>query len=364
MVLLAIETSCDETCAAVLKDNRVLASVVSSQTELHQKWGGVVPNLAKRAHEKRIEAVIFEALKRAAKFQFLNSNFQTGTIDRLIEGIKLIAVTQGPGLAVALGVGIDKAKELAKNYKKKLVAVNHIEGHLMANWLKNSQGKPKRRIRFPVLALTVSGGHSQIIWMKDFGDYKIVGETLDDAAGEALDKAAKMLGLGYPGGPIIERLAVGGDKKFLDLPRPMKGKKGFDYSFSGLKTSFYYTIKKWSKERIGQHLADLAACFQAAVFDSLVSRYQKAIEKYQPASLVAAGGVSANMELRRQLRKMAKNEGLPIWFPVKKEWCTDNAAMIGLAAFYKAKRGEFVKDIDSLDRQARLKLSAKEEGEF
>lgn len=350
MKILAIETSCDDTCAAVLENDCLLSSVISSQTDLHAKWGGVVPDIAKRAHTERIEPVIKIALKRA--------NIK-------IEEIDVIAVTVGPGLAIALGVGVNKAKEMAIKYNKKLIGINHVEGHILANLIKNNQGKPERIIEFPALAMTVSGGHTKIILVTNPPSppltkgginfkYKVVGETLDDAAGEALDKAAKMMGLGYPGGPIIERLAEKGDKKYLVLPRPLSGQKNFDYSFSGLKTSFYYQIKDWPKEKIGQNLANLSATFQDAVFDSLLIKFKKAIEFYNPKTILASGGVMANLELRKRLKKMAKEFNTPLFMPVKKQFNTDNAAMIGIVGYYKALKGEFVKNKEELDRNPRL----------
>lgn len=381
MKILAIDTSCDDTCASVLEDDRILSNVVSSQIDLHKKWGGVVPNLAKRAHEQRITPVIVEAMTSVAKipinkFQFSNNkqfspavagqapavagqaNFNDQEIitGKYMKEIDVIGVTYGPGLAIALGVGIEKAKELAKKYKKKLVAVNHIEGHILSNLAKNSRGKPERKFKWPALVLTVSGGHSKIVLMEGVGKYKTVGETLDDAAGEALDKISKLLGLGYPGGAVIERLAEKGDEKFLELPRPMKGQKGFDYSFSGLKTSFYYKIKKWKKERVAKNFANLAASFQRAVFDSLLNRFEKAIDYYQPKSLMASGGVLANELLRKDLRILARKKDLKIYLPWSKKLNTDNAGMIGVATFYKAKRREFVKDIKGLEREARAEL--------
>jgi len=341
MKILAIETSCDDTCAAVLENDRLLSSVISSQTDLHAKWGGVVPDIAKRAHTEKIEPIIKTALKRA--------NIK-------IEEIDVIAVTLGPGLAIALGVGVNKAKELAIKFNKKLIGINHVEGHILANLIKNKEGKPDRKIEFMALALTVSGGHTKLILMKDIGDYTVIGETLDDAAGEALDKAAKMMGLGYPGGPIIERLAEKGDKKYLILPRPLSGQKNFDYSFSGLKTSFYYQIKDWPKEKIGENLANLSASFQDAVFDSLLIKLKKAIEFYNPKTLLASGGVLANLELRKRLRKLAKENNIPLLMPIKKQFNTDNAAMIGIAAYYKALRDEFVENKEDLDRNPRLEL--------
>ena len=320
MKILAIETSCDDTCAAVLENDRILANVISSQVNLHNKWGGVVPDIAKRAHEEKIEPVIMEALVHS-NFQIPNSKFSKKNISENIKDIDVIAVTQGPGLAIALGVGINKAKELAQKYGKKLVAVNHIEGHILANLVKNRKGKPERKIEFPALVLTVSGGHTKIVLITNQNDkfpisnfqfskkgsfkYTVVGETLDDAAGEALDKAAKMLGLGYPGGPIIERLALNGDPKWMNFPRPLSTQKNFDFSFSGLKTSFYYKIKDWSKKKIGENLSNLAASYQEAVFNSLLIKFEKAIKFYQPKTLMAGGGVVANLTFRKQLRRLA-----------------------------------------------------------
>jgi len=370
MKILAIETSCDDTCAAVLENDRLLSNVISSQTDLHAKWGGVVPDIAKRAHTERIEVVIIEALKRSKPS---GPKIRTTSLDReallkfLLKDIDVIAVTLGPGLAIALGVGVNKAKELAIKYNKKLIEVNHVEGHILANLIKNKLGKPERKIEFPALAMTVSGGHTKIILIQNPPcppltkgglnlKYTVVGETLDDAAGEALDKAAKMMGLGYPGGPILERLAEKGDKKYLILPRPLSTQKNFDYSFSGLKTSFYYQIKDWPKEKIGQNLANLSATFQDAVFDSLLIKFKKAIEFYNPKTLLACGGVMANLEIRKRLRKMAKEFNIPLLMPVKKQFNTDNAAMIGIVGYYKALRGEFVEDIESLDRNPRLEI--------
>lgn len=339
MKILAIETSCDDTCAAVLENDRLISSVISSQTDLHAKWGGVVPDIAKRAHIERIDPVIKIALKMA-KIS--------------IEEIDVITVTVGPGLAIALGVGVNKAKELAIKFGKKLIGVNHVEGHILANLIKNKEGKPERKIEFPALALTVSGGHTKLVLVEKLGQYTVIGETLDDAAGEALDKAAKMMGLGYPGGPIIERLAETGDKNYLKLPRPLSAQKNFDYSFSGLKTSFYYQIKDWPKEKIGENLTNLSASFQDAVFDSLLIKFKKAIEFYNPKTLMASGGVVANLELRKKLRKLAKEFNTPLLMPVKKQFNTDNAAMIGLVGYYKALRGEFVENKEELDRNPRL----------
>ena len=340
MIILGIETSCDDTCAALLKDSQILSNVISSQIDLHKEWGGVVPDIAKRAHQERIMPVIETALKRAKT---------------KIEDVDLIAVTKGPGLAIALGVGVKIAKELAQKYNKKIVAVNHVEGHMLANFLTNSRGLPLRPFVFPALTLTVSGGHTKIILINKIGDYEVVGETLDDAAGEALDKSAKLLGLGYPGGPVIERLAEKGDSTFLKLPTPIADKKILDYSFSGLKTAFYYQIKDWPKTKINKHLADLAASFQTAVFDTLLRKFSLAIEKYQPACLLISGGVASNLTLRKRMRALAKKYKLPVYLPFKKELNTDNAAMIALAGFYQAKRGDYVNP-DTFDIDSRAEL--------
>jgi len=340
MYILGIETSCDDTCAAVLKDSQILSNIISSQIDLHKVWGGVVPDIAKRAHQDRILPVIDTALKRAK-------------LD--IKEIDLIAVTKGPGLAIALSVGINTAKEIATRYHKKIVGVNHIEGHLMANFLTNSQGKPIRPFIFPALALTVSGGHTKLILINKIGNYKVIGETLDDAAGEALDKSAKLLGLGYPGGPVIERLAEKGDSAFLKLPTPIADKKILDYSFSGLKTAFYYQIKDWPIDKINKHLADLAASFQTAVFDTLLRKFTLAIEKYQPKCLLISGGVAANLNLRKRTRQLAKKYNLPLYLPYKKELNTDNAAMIALAGYYQSERGDFANP-STLDTDSRAEL--------
>lgn len=340
MYILGIETSCDDTCAAVLKDSQILSNIISSQIDLHKIWGGVVPDIAKRAHQERIMPVIETALKRAKL---------------TMKDIDLIAVTKGPGLAIALGVGVKTAKELAIKHHKKIVAVNHIEGHIMANFLTNSKGLPLRPFIFPALTLTVSGGHTKIILINKIGDYQVVGETLDDAAGEALDKSAKLLGLGYPGGPVIERLAQKGDSAFLKLPSPIADKKILDYSFSGLKTSFYYQIKDWPKSKINGHLADLAASFQTAVFDTLIRKFALAVEKYHPKSLLLSGGVAANLTLRKRMRILAKKYQLPVYLPFKKELNTDNAAMIALAGYYQSLRGDFANP-DAFDIDSRAEL--------
>jgi N6-L-threonylcarbamoyladenine synthase len=346
MRILAIETSCDDTCAAVLEDDRVIKSVISSQTEVHRQWGGVVPNLAKMAHQENIGWVISAALG-------VNKN---NDFNKRMSQIDTIVVTAGPGLAPALEVGVNEAKKLGKEYHIPITVVNHVEGHILSNWVKNVNGKPERNFEFPLLALTVSGGHSKIVLAERVGEYKTIGETLDDAAGEALDKAAKLLGLGYPGGPVIERLAMKGDKDFLKLPQPLMDKKILDYSFSGLKTSFYYKIKDWPKGKVEENLNNLAASFQEAVLETLVRKFKLAAERYKPKMLTASGGVMANRELRKKLRRMAKELGLKIYFPEKKWLNTDNAAMIGVAGYYKALRSEQVENTEDLERKPRWEI--------
>ena len=340
MLILAIETSCDDTCAAVLKDRRIQSNIISSQVNLHQEWGGVVPDIAKRAHQERIESVVNLALKRAKI---------------TLNDVDFIAVTRGPGLSIALAVGLNYAKKLAKEYGKKIIGVNHVEGHLLSNLLQNKKGLPQRHVSFPILSLTVSGGHTKIVLIKSIGDYQIIGETLDDAAGEALDKSAKLMGLGYPGGPVIEKLAQTGDINFLNLPRPLADKKILDYSFSGLKTAFYYQIRDWPREKVLKNVNHLSASFQNAVFDTLIRKFILAIEKFHPQTLFLSGGVAANLNLRSRLRKIKKKYTLPVYFPFKKELNTDNAAMIALTAYYLAQKNQY-SILETLDVNPNLEL--------
>lgn len=345
MMILSIDTSCDETAVAVTSRRRVVANKVYSQILIHKKWGGVVPSLAKRAHEERIDWVMEETLRSVG----------TG-LDLSLQKIDHIAVTYGPGLAVALEVGIKKAKELAVKYHKKIIAVNHMEGHIYSCFAQNSAGNPKRDFVFPFLVLLVSGGHTELVIVKDHLTYEIIGETIDDACGEALDKAAKMLGLGYPGGAVIERLAETGDKKAYLFPRPLYRSKDMNFSFSGLKTAFYYALKKMSKETIVNNLNNLAASYQEAVFDSLFNKLEQSMKKTGINRIVIAGGVVANRYLRKRIRKIVKTYGGTVFFPPFARLCGDNAAMIGIAAYYKAQKGLFIDDLDRLDRVPRLRL--------
>lgn len=402
-LILAIDTSCDETSAAVCCGRRVLSNVISSQVDLHKKYGGVYPALAKRAHQERIDFVVNEALKRASIFlqrqkgSTQNSNFQFTIFNQCpkfqIKNFKLkidaIAVTQGPGLAIALEVGIKKAKEIVSGSEVPLLAVNHLEGHIYSCLAQNSAGNPKREIAFPALCLIVSGGHTQLVLMTNHGQYNILGQTLDDACGEALDKAAKILKLGYPGGPIIEQLAelhevqrfkgtheVQRDKgakgqrinhseplhlctsvpdKYL-FHSPLPNKSNLNFSYSGLKTQFLYMVEKMNEKELGRNLTNLAASFQEACFEQILRKTSKAIAIYQPKTLLCGGGVISNRYLRTLLRRLAKKHNLTVFFPPKKNLITDNAAMIGVAVYYKYQRKEFVKEIESLDREPRLSL--------
>ncbi len=350
MKILAIETSADETAAAVIEGRKVLSNVIYSQILIHKKWGGIFPSLAKRAHEEKIDSVIEEALEK-----------------HKMEEINFIAVTQGPGLAVSLEVGIKKAKDLAKKYQKKLISVNHLEGHIYSAFVENSQGNPKIDFKFPYLALIISGGHTEFVILKNHLEYQIIGETLDDAAGESLDKAAKLLGLGYPGGPVIERLAKEVENKdFHNFPRPMLKSKDLNFSFSGLKTSFYYFLKnndsvipaKAGIQLNGSkfNLRQLASSFQEAVFDTLIKKTEMAIKQTDINRLIIGGGVIANKRLRNLMRSMVKKYQGEVLFPSYKYLTGDNAAMIGVVAGFKAEKGLFVTDLDKLDRIPRMSL--------
>jgi N6-L-threonylcarbamoyladenine synthase len=361
MKILAIETSCDDTCAAVLEDDKVLSSVISSQVMFHKKYGGVMPSVAREKHKEFINPTVEKALK-TAKVK--------------LEDIDVLAVTYGPGLAIALEVGIEKIKQLHKKTKKQVVAVNHLEGHLLSPFLKNKNGKyyAKNIVKFPFLSLVVSGGHTEIVLVKGIGQYELVGQTLDDAAGEAFDKVARLLKLGYPGGPLISKIAEGGDIKKYDLPRCLEYSKDFNFSFSGLKTASLNTLRKEyeKKERkeaknisfqqsvdyydskdmffSKKEMSDFAASFEFAVVDILTKKVKSAIKKYGVKYVAIGGGVSANLTLRKHLRKEMKKLGVKVSMPETK-FCTDNAGMIGLVAYHKAKRKEFLKKPMELDRE-------------
>lgn len=332
MIILGIETSCDETASAVVKETKgklsVLSNTISSQVKLHSRWGGVVPNLAAREHLKNVFPVIEVSLKGAGVTP---------------QDIDLIAVTNGPGLIPALLIGTNAAKTLSYLWKKPLIGIHHIEGHIYANFVgevKSEKLKIKSNgIKFPVLCLVVSGGHTQLILMKKHLDYEIIGQTLDDAAGEAFDKVARILGLGYPGGPIIARLATDDAKANyrVALPRPMINSKDFNFSFSGLKTAVLYEVKK-NEEALKnkQFTAAMAREFQQAVIDVLIFKTIKAAKKYNPKTIMLAGGVSANRELRQQIRQAIGKEmkNIPCVIP-EFSYSVDNAAMIAAAGYFR-----------------------------
>lgn len=367
MKILGIETSCDETSMAILevdhkKNTKVLANVVSSQIKIHAKYGGVFPALAAREHAKNIDKVLKITLKEAGL--------------KSVEEIDLIAVTKGPGLAVALIVGITFAKTLAWKYKKLIIGVNHLEGHIYSNWLKpigefsilNLQFSKKI---FPALNLIVSGGHTELVLMKDHGQYKLIGETMDDAAGEAFDKIARLLGLGYPGGPLIsaeaEELQATNHKLQTKLPRPMINSKNFNFSFSGLKTAVLYLIKKLREESPRSNLFEdsrfdlervrpaIAHEAQQAIVDVLVSKTIKAAEKYKPKSILLSGGVSANSQLRTALQKATEKLGINYLQPELK-YTGDNAAMIALAGYFNYAKGKKKTDWKSAEVNANLRI--------
>jgi len=356
MKILAIDTACDETSAAVTENTTILSNIIWSQASLHAKWGGILPSLAQREHLKRIDWVVKKAL---------DTSHQSLTSD-----IDAIAVTVGPCLAIAGEVGIAKAKELAKKYDKPLVAVNHIEGHVLSPLAQPRTENPKFEIRnskltirFPALGLVISGGHTDLILIKEIGQYKLLAQTRDDALGEALDKAARMLGLGYPGGAILEKMAQHGNPNSYPLPIPMSGreKEGY-FSYSGLKTAMWKIVeaeKKKGKELLTKkQIENLAASFQNTAFEHLTRVISSIIHNssFVIHDLLVGGGVSNNIEIRKRLRKMAKQFGIKVCLPYTKKLCSDNAAMIDVAAYFKSKEGKFVKNIAKVERLPRSKI--------
>lgn len=357
MKILGIETSCDETSASIVEGQsdsiRILSSVVSSQVKLHAKWGGVVPNLAAREHLKNIVPVLKLTLEKAGMAP---------------SDLDLIAVTNGPGLIPALLIGTSSAKTLSYVWKKPLIGIHHIEGHIAANFI-NGTGKASKKIKFPILCLVVSGGHTQLVLMKDHIKYEIIGQTLDDAAGEAFDKVARILDIGYPGGPAVSKIAEKYDprnaKYEIQLPRPMLNRNNFDFSFSGLKTAVLYETKKHpdlSKDK--KYIITVCHEFQQASIDVLVSKTIKAAKKYNPETIMLAGGVSANSELRRQLGEaIQKNIPDTEYQMPEIKYTGDNAAMIATAACLRwqrmteAKKKKALQNWKTLDTDANLKLS-------
>lgn len=355
MKIIGIETSCDETAVAVLEikaKNKIaiLSSIVSSQVKIHAKFGGVVPNLAAREHVKNIRQVFDLALKTAGV------NPSTGGLKKEID---LIAVTRGPGLGPALLIGLSFAKTIAWLYDKPIVGVNHLEGHIFSNWL-NSTSKITKNI-FPALNLVVSGGHTELVLMKDYGKYELIGETLDDAVGEAFDKVARLLGLGYPGGPAISKIAKNGNPNKYPLPRPMLKLKNFDFSYSGLKTAVLYLIRDLHLKKLSdQTKADIASSFQKSATEVLIIKTMRAAKQYSVKSILLSGGVSANETLRTELKKNAEQDGFQYFQPLM-EYTGDNAAMIALAGYFNysadKKAGKFKWDLIDMDANLQLENS-------
>ncbi len=316
--ILGIETSCDETSCAVIKNGRqVLSNIVASQMEIHKKYGGVVPEIASREHMKNIFITCQEALS-SAKIP--------------LKKISAIAVVNGPGLKGSLLVGLSFAKAVAFALNKPLIGVNHIEAHIYANLLNEKQ------IALPFISLIVSGGHTSLILVRDIGEISIIGKTRDDAAGEAFDKIAKYLDLGYPGGPIIEKLALSGDRNAIRFPRPLTNSGNNDFSFSGLKTAVIYHVLEEKKQMNELKLPDLCASFQQAVIDILLEKSLNALHEYHIDTIVLGGGVTANESLRKAFTQTMKKNKIEIHFPPK-ELCTDNAAMVGCTGYYKYIKG-------------------------
>ena len=324
MYILAIESSCDDTSAAVLKDGILLSNVTASQA-VHQEYGGVVPELASRAHQQNIVPVVATALNRAG----ITKN-----------DLSAIAFTRGPGLMGSLLVGVSFAKGMARSLGIPMVDVNHLQGHVLAHFIRESEEDNDQPV-FPYICLLVSGGNSQIIKVNSYKDMEILGQTIDDAAGEAIDKCSKIMGLGYPGGPIIDKLARQGNPDAFHFSKPHIA--GYDYSFSGLKTSFLYNLREWIKDDpdfIEHHKEDLAASLEKTIVDILMDKLYKAVKKTGIKQVAVAGGVSANNGLRNAFRDYAKRYGWKTFIP-KFSYTTDNAAMIGITGYFKYLDGDF-----------------------
>jgi tRNA N6-adenosine threonylcarbamoyltransferase len=322
MRILGIETSCDETAISLINVNKsgidIERNIVSSQVDIHAKYGGIVPEIAARMHAEVMTPLLQETMGRKFK----------------AEDIDAIAVTQGPGLITSLLVGIETAKTLSCVWKKPIISVNHLEGHLYSSWLDSDELKIDSQDIFPTIVLLVSGGHTELVLMTGYGKYKLIGATRDDAAGEAFDKVAKLLKLGYPGGPIISERAAEGNPKEIDLPRPMLYSKNFDFSFSGLKTAVRYHVH--GKKLNERSKNNIASSFQEAAVDVLVQKTMRAVEQYKAKSIIIGGGVSANKMLRKELLIAADRAGVEFYCP-KMKYAGDNASMIALAGYYQWK---------------------------
>lgn len=318
ILILAIESSCDETAASVVKNGRtILSNVISSQIDLHTLYGGVVPEIASRKHIEKINQVIEEALGQAGV-----------TLDDL----DAIGVTYGPGLVGALLVGVAEAKAISYAKKLPLVGVHHIEGHVSANYIEHPDLEP------PFMCLIVSGGHTHLVIVKDYGEFEILGRTRDDAAGEAFDKVARAIGLGYPGGPKIDKISKEGNPNAISFPKAKLESGPYDFSFSGVKSAVLNYINKCKMQGEEFDRADLAASFQKAVVDTLVEKAIRAAKEYKMDKLAIAGGVASNSTLRSAMEEACSREGIQFYYP-SPVFCTDNAAMIGVAAYYEYRKG-------------------------
>ena len=321
--ILGIESSCDDTSAAVLKDGVLLSNVTASQA-VHEAYGGVVPELASRAHQQNVVPVVDQAIKKAGITK---------------EQLTAIAFTRGPGLMGSLLVGVSFAKGFARSLGIPLIDVNHLQGHVMAHFIRESE-EDSHQPPLPFLCLLVSGGNSQIVKVNAYNDMEVLGQTIDDAAGEAIDKCSKVMGLGYPGGPIIDRLARQGNPKAYTFAEP--NIPNLDYSFSGLKTSFLYSLQKWVKEDpdfVDHHKEDIAASLEWTIVDILMKKLKKAVKQTGIKHVAVAGGVSANSGVRAAVRQYCDRRGIKAFIP-KRSFTTDNAAMIAVAGYFKFSNGE------------------------
>ena len=318
VLILAVESSCDETAASVVKNGReVLSNIISSQIELHKLYGGVVPEIASRKHIEKINQVIEEALKEA---------------NVTLDDLDAVAVTYGPGLVGALLVGVSAAKAIAYAKKLPLVGVHHIEGHISANYIENKDLEP------PFICLVVSGGHTHLVVVRDYGKYEIIGHTRDDAAGEAFDKVARAIGLGYPGGPKIDKLSKEGNPEAIAFPKAKMADSPYDFSFSGLKSAVLNYLNGCKMKNIPVVEADVAASFQKAVVDVLVEHSMRAVKEYGFDKFAIAGGVASNSTLRKAMEQACRRRRIHFYHP-SPIFCTDNAAMIGAAAYYEYRNG-------------------------
>ena len=321
--ILSIESSCDDTSAAVLKNDRILSNVIASQ-KVHEQYGGVVPELASRAHQQNIVPVVDGAIKQAG--------LQLSDIDA-------VAFTRGPGLMGSLLVGVSFAKSFGQALDIPLIEVNHLQAHVLSHFIKENDDS--KVPEFPFLCLLVSGGHTQILLLKDYFDIEIIGQTIDDAAGEAIDKAAKIMDLGYPGGPIIDGLAQNGNPDAFHFATPHI--QGYDFSFSGIKTSFLYSLRDQlavNPNFIEEHKADLCASIQSCIVGFLIKKLEQAAKDLKVHQIAIAGGVSANSLLRSEVQRIGNKHHWDVFVP-KRQFCTDNAAMVGIAGYFKYLKGEF-----------------------